>query len=846
MAINPRCIAQVNAAAGRKLTEAQLRNIEERLHSSARQLAYEANQDPALAQQWRQMSADQRTLASADRAMQDIKDEAAKKVERANLQILKTAATEDRIRSAQARVPRDNLVRKILGLSDREPTRTDALVRDMERAEVLAKSIQRGGISKMLDTVEAASSGQGAGLGRRAAMFLFDVDNPAMTRDLAAEIYGKADGRTGNKLAQKGAQAWLDAIENQRARFNAGGGDVGRLDYGYIPLPDSQIRMMRAGRDQWVADVLPEVDRSRYLKPDGSRLNDAEVADVLGRIYDTKASGGSNKTDPGKFRGDGLRANRGSQHRELHLKDGEAYLRYLSKYGDGTLYDAMMGHMGKIARDIALVEQYGPNPANQMRLQFDLAKRADKVPDDKSLPRKFLMRPESYWDVLSGNATAPDSAAVAAAGQGVRNVQTAGKLAGALLSSVTDIGTYFVTTGFNKLPYFDAIKNIGAAQGKGAKQFLNMHGLMAESLIGDLNRWTGEHIANTVTGRLANSTLRLSLLNAWTDGLRRAFSLTMMQGMARLHGKDWGSLTAYDRWRLESKGLTEADWGAIQQAPLDSLNGTNVLAPGSITNPQVRSKYLAVLLDESETAIINPDLATRALATGGGTQAGTVRGELARAVMQFKSFPFAMISRHWRRITDIPPGLDGTPAIANPLVYAGALGASLTMLGAVAFQAKQVTQGKDPVDMTTPKFWGRAAAQGGAFGFYGDLMLGDTTDTLTPGDTMFRLLGPTAGSAADAFELTKGNIDEALAGKDTHAAAEGVRFARSHLPFINLWYARAALDRAVLHSLQENLSPGYLKRQRQRAHKEWNQDYWWQPGEMTPDRAPDVSAVSGP
>ena len=46
--------------------------------------------------------------------------------------------------------------------------------------------------------------------------------------------------------------------------------------------------------------------------------------------------------------------------------------------------------------------------------------------------------------------------------------------------------------------------------------------------------------------------------------------------------------------------------------------------------------------------MLNPDLATRAIVTGGGSQRGTVLGELAQATMQFKSFLIAMMSRHWR------------------------------------------------------------------------------------------------------------------------------------------------------------------------------------------------------
>ena len=183
--------------------------------------------------------------------------------------------------------------------------------------------------------------------------------------------------------------------------------------------------------------------------------------------------------------------------------------------------------------------------------------------------------------------------------------------------------------------------------------------------------------------------------------------------------------------------------------------------------------------------------------------------------------------------------------MANRLAYATALGLSLTALGAIAFQSKQIVSGKDPVDMTTPKFWARAAAQGGAAGFFGDLLLENTTDSLSRADPLFRLAGPTAGSAADLYELTKGNLDELAAGKPTHAGGEALRFARSHLPYVNLWYAKTALERGFLNDIQENVSPGYLARQRQRMRKDWQQDFWWEPGDSAPSRAPDFGATVG-
>jgi hypothetical protein len=826
--MNPRCRAQLSAArvaaGGQPLTDAQAGAIDARMSATMRRLA---RTDP----NWQGYPADQRLLLAAQQAAGDIGAEAARKVANAQRQALRTAETEQRVQDYQAR---------------QGSGRTKALVEDMNLTGAYIDGVKRDNTRSLISLIEAADSGQGASAGRRVLMAVFDAQNPQMTRDLALEVFSQGKAGTGNQLAKQGAQAWLKTTEAMRQRFNAAGGDVGRLDYGYLPQAHDQARVLARGQDQWAADVLPLLDRSRYVREDGSRLNDAEVLDVLRGAWETISSDGANKAAPGAFRGSGARANRGSESREIHFKDGEAYLDYQGRFGTGSMYDAMIGHIGGLSRDIGLVERYGPNPEAQMRLQFDLADRADG-----GAKRIFGNRADAHWRVLSGASGMAQSARVAQFGQNVRNVETFGKLQGAVLSSITDVGTYFVTSGFNRLGYWDALKNIGGAMTKDTRDFLNSHGMIAESMISDLNRWSGENVAHSWSGKLAASTMRLSLMNAWTDTLRRAFSLTMMQGVGKLRATGWASLTPYDRWRMENKGLTSDDWALIQQAQPVQYGGGEVVTPDAIyatgdpRAAEVVAKYIGMVADESEIAVLNPDLATKAVTTAGGTARGTIDGELWRAVAQFKSFPIAMISRHWRRMLETPQGLQGAPMLANRLAYGGALLVSLSALGAIAFQTKQMVSGKDPVDMTTPKFWTRAMAQGGGLGFVGDLLLGDTTDARSPLDSFGRLiLGPAFGSAADLYELTKGNVDEAIAGKDTHAAAESLRFARSHAPLVNLWYGKAALDHAGLHALQENLSPGYLARMEKRARKEWDQGYWWAPGAGLPERAPDLSEAA--
>lgn len=837
MAMSPKCVAMVQRAAAalgraKPLTAAQIADIDSRLRSTMRRLAAT---DPT----WQAKTPDQRLTEAATRAMQDVQHEAARKVANAHLQILKTAATEDRIKAAHA------------------DTRSGKLVHDIDRSADYIQGVKQEALGNLMNLLDAVKSRDGTSLGRRVAMFLFDVQNPTMTVDLAREVFDSASGKTGNKIAHAGAQAWLDTIEGLRTRFNAAGGDVGKLDYGYLPQPHDAARVRAAGRDGWVDKILPSLDRSKMVDEAGARLSDADARAVLGKVWDTIQSEGLNKQTPGEFKGSGARANAGSDARELHFKDADGYLGYLNDFGRGSMYDAMVSHIGRLSRDIGLVERYGPNPNANMNLQFDLASHADgrNVGD---LPRTFGLRPQSYWEQMNGTASSPQSARIAQIGTDVRNVMTAGKLAGAVLASVTDLGTYMVTTGYNKLPYWSAIANIGKlAASKDARSFLTAHGIIAESMIGDLNRWTNDNIKATWSGRIAQSVLRLSLMNAWTDTLRRAFSLTMMQGMARMAGKDWGALTEWDRTHMERKGITAEDWAVIRQAQLTKFQGLDHLTPESIhatgdtRAPEVVSKVLGLIQDESEFAVLNPDLATKAIASGGALQRGTVKGELARSVMQFKSFPIAMVSRHWNRMIEAPKVGDGSaPVLANRLLYSGAILLSTTALGAIALQAKQMVTGKDPIDMRgehATKFWLKSMAQGGGLSIVGDMLLNDPGNSVsdTMRSTAGTLMGPAVSTAVQAAAIPVENVWAKVKGKPTHAAAQTIGLLRQNTAYANLWYAKAAIDHAGMHALQENLSPGYLSRMQQQAAKDWGEGYWWAPGSGGPQRAPNFAKAVG-
>lgn len=82
-----------------------------------------------------------------------------------------------------------------------------------------------------------------------------------------------------------------------------------------------------------------------------------------------------------------------------------------------------------------------------------------------------------------------------------------------------------------------------------------------------------------------------------------------------------------------------------------------------------------------------------------------------------------------------------------------------------------------------------------------------------------------------------------LNGTNYNLGATLVRNLKGITPGSNVWYARAALDHLIWQQAMEAVSPGYLASVRQRTQRETGQGWWWNPGELAPERGPDLGAA---
>jgi len=405
------------------------------------------------------------------------------------------------------------------------------------------------------------------------------------------------------------------------------------------------------------------------------------------------------------------------------------------------------------------------------------------------------------------------------------------------------------------------------------RRFAQRAGLGLNQMIGSLNRWGADGLGTTeaISGRIAkfsqtaaSKVMQLSGMNAITAGAQRAFGATMMDtiGSMTRRFQDFASMDAADAKRLQDMGVTDADWSVWRLAQPEDWRGAGdeVLTPGSIyripdaqltalaqqykSTPKrlkdmAATKLLGSVLDETNMAIIEPGARERSFMQA-GLQRGTVKGELARSFWQFKSFSIAMIMRHFRRAMAQESGW-------GKAGYMAALMASTTVLGGMAIQLGELAMGRDPKNMVDDKLLGvpglrfgaAAFLKGGSLGLYGDFLFSDQTQG---GQSALAALGgPIAGDIEAIFKLkgtaAEGNVDS--------TGGNLVRLVKSHTPGANLWYTKAATDHMIFHQLQEYFSPGYMRRMRQRARKEFKQEFWWEPGEMSPDRAPNLGAAVG-
>lgn len=666
------------------------------------------------------------------------------------------------------------------------------------------------------------------------------IRNRAQLSDIVRELFGKDSG---NLAAKELADAWTRSAEMLRQRFNAAGGDVGKMEGWGLPQSHNSQAVRDAGYDTWRAAILPALDRARMIDPDtGMPFTDEALERALIDSFEKIRSDGWSAREPGAT-GQGALANRRSDARFYVFKSPEAWMEYAEQFGTGNAFDAMMGHIDGMARDIAMMEILGPNPDNSLRwLKDTLVKSAqtDRAPgtdavDSASSAGKLI---DELYDELTGASQRPRNRKAAMFGSAVRAFKTSTALGSATLSAVTDLAFQASTRLLNGLPVKGMLRDYTKLMKPGSVEDQKLAvrlGLIAEEWAGRTagqSRAMGEEMTGEVSRRLAEGVLRVSGLNRLTQAGRWAFGMEFLSTITSARQIAFDGLDGGFRGVLERYGIGAGEWDKIRATPVEMDRGAEWIKPANIEDRALGDRLVEMIARETDHAVPTADLRTRAMINNVAKR-GTVTGELLRSAFLFKGFGISVVTMQARRIMEIA-GRDGAARAGK---YFAGLAIGTTLMGAMALVLKDLAAGRDPSRVfdddgnLSPEFWMGALLQGGGFGIFGDLL--KSTTSRTGSGLAGTLAGPIIGDIETLGRLAT----------SSNPAGDALKFLRQQIPGSTLWYARLAFDRMVADQLQELVDPNYRKswRRLEKWAEEQGTEFWWSPGEMAPGRAPDMT-----
>jgi hypothetical protein len=671
----------------------------------------------------------------------------------------------------------------------------------------------------------------------------------AVSDDILRALSGQ---NVANPAAKEAAGAWTQAAEWLKAEFNRLGGDIKtRGDWMLPQVWDREKVFPRSlgedeAREAFVDDLLRLYAEPERMHPimgkDGAPLVSGELRAALADIADGIRVGNTQGTIgvvPGAV------GNRHLDPRVIGFRNVEDRIEFAKKYGNPNAFEVMDQHVETLSREIGLMRVLGPHPdrayAEARQLVAERGYGGRGLGDEAKLAAL-----DSTYLSLSGALSRPASIGTATVAGSARSFLSAGLLPLSIASQLSDVMPVSLAAAFNGLP---VMKTIGeglkalkplAKTDRGALVRL---GVDLDGMAAQLAQ-SGILESSSRSRWLAETTLRWNGTRKWTEAWYSTMQRQMMGRMADVRGLDLAAADEAMNGALSRYGWTPASWDRLREHGIFEHDGAAWASVDAIERSplaeSVRNELVSRLIHTVQTegriAMTVPDARVRA-AMGGGMQVGTVGGEAARFLTQFKSFGSQFALNSIGRL--LSPEMAG-----RRFKYGTALIAGTTALGMLSLQVKRLLKGQglaetDPTTEEGRKTWLAAVFQGGGVGILGDLAGSAFGQNRFGQSPLSSLAGPGVGAAGDVLNLTFGNAGQILRGEDTNTASEAVKLAGRYAPLVNLPYLGIATQRLVIDQLRLMADPSGTRRSfmstEQRQRQEFGSKFWWRPGQTSPE-----------
>lgn len=341
-------------------------------------------------------------------------------------------------------------------------------------------------------------------------------------------------------------------------------------------------------------------------------------------------------------------------NRFLHYKDAASWMSIHDKYGDGNVFDVLMGHIDQMAHTTALVDTFGPNPsATIANIEAMVKKEAaslspvEKVRAEAVLKDKF--RP--MMDTIQHNNPMNPHSMLGAVITGTGNILTGAQLgAASLLAMPGDFAQTMAVRLANGMPATGGLDFYlkSLISDPMMERIATQSGFVMDQAVMSTyaaTRFTGlATVGPQVTRRIADAAMRASLLAGHTDAARWA---TQSEFMGLLHRS---MNTPFDdlpfKMVFERYGIDKNMWDEVRAGvkPWNAAEGVNLLRPldilqSSVTNSRdVFQRFQGMILEEARTMIPESTIEASVMLRG-TTRPDTLRGALLYSFSMYKNFP---------------------------------------------------------------------------------------------------------------------------------------------------------------------------------------------------------------
>jgi len=674
-----------------------------------------------------------------------------------------------------------------------------------------------------------------------------DFTSGKMDLEIKQEMLGV---NTGLKQAKQIAQVLKSFQEEYRLRLNDLGANIGKLDDWVTRTMHDADKMANASKRTKIVEdnrvAWREYTRERLdLKRSFSEVADIiKVNKILDDIYDSLMTGDHMKHGgTNSVYGTRNVTNRLNSSRVLHFKDAVARHEYDIMFGEPSLKDSVTSIISNSARNIALMQVLGTNPQLTLEKILSLLRKKYKSSDPELNKQLVFKTFKNEFAELDGSINAIGNNTMAKVGMFIRVLQSTGKLGFAGIASASDLAQYMTATNFQGRGLLTGLgEAMNALFKRQDKEAMEILGVISNSVIGNMsNKYSSSFDTWGKMGRLQNLFFKYNSLNWWVSSLKSGMTVGLARHYGMLADTVFNSLNIRERNLLKLYSIDEGKWNLLRSIKtLDVENKRYLTAEGvnelsdeaikkyvgrSLSEREIRNfkKVLELtwrnfLVDQAIHGTPEADASVRAFMNQ-GFEKGTGKGETIRFIGQFKQFPITIWKKIiGRELNSYGPD-DSKFSTVSGLTSMIILG---TMFGYIAMSAKDMLKGRTPRDPTNPSTILEALSQGGGLGIYGDFLINEIQNEY--GNNVFEtLLGPTASDLNKLRDIVMNLNDPAKAGK------KFVQFAENNVPFLNLYYTKAAYDYLIGYQIKEFLDPGFFERMRQRHEEKRGQSYFLKP-----------------